>query len=121
MHSGGFTQWTKAAQEISTLPTCSVQQLNERLRIESPFLLDVRDIKNWNPVGHIKNANHRYVGELSFHLDEIPKDKPLVIYCDAGYKGSLAASILALHNYKNMTNVPGGMTAWKRAGFKVEK
>ena len=119
--AGGFTQWTKAAQEISTLPTCSVQQLNERLRIESPFLLDVRDIKNRDSVGYIRNAHHRYVGELSSHLDEIPRDKPLVIYCDAGYKGSLAASILALHNYRDMTNVLGGITAWKRAGFSVEK
>ena len=119
--AGGFPQWTKYAQDIHTLPTCSVQQLKERLRAESPFLLDVRDIKNWKSVGHIKNAHHRYVGELSFHLDEIPRDKTLVIYCDAGYKGSLAASILARHNYSNMTNVLGGMTAWKRAGFAIEK
>jgi len=119
--AGGFPLWTKAAQEISTLPTCSVQQLKERLQTESLFLLDVRDSKNWNTVGHIQNAHHRYVGELSFHLDEIPRDKPLVIYCDAGYKGSLAASILALHNYRNMTNVLGGMTAWKQAGFNIEK
>ncbi|MFA6226626.1 MAG: rhodanese-like domain-containing protein [Methanoregula sp.] len=111
--AGGFPQWTKAAQEIVTLPTCSVQQLNERLKTESPFLLDVRDIKNWNTVGHIPNAHHRYVGELSSHLEEIPRDKPLVICCDAGYKGSLAASILARNNYKDMTNVLGGMTAWK--------
>ena len=119
--AGGFTQWTKAAQEISTLPTCSVQQLNERLRVESPFLLDVRDIKNRNSIGYIRNSHHHYVGELSSHLDEIPRDKPIVIYCDAGYKGSLAASILALHDFRNMTNVLGGMTAWKRAGFSIEK
>lgn len=119
--AGGFTQWTKTAQEISTLPTCSVQQLNERLNIESPFLLDVRDIKNRNSIGYIRNSHHRYVGELSSHLDEIPRDKPIVIYCDAGYKGSLAASILALHDFRNITNVLGGMTAWKRAGFSIEK
>ena len=119
--AGGFPLWTKAAQEIFTLPTCSVKQLQTRLRTESPFLLDVRDNKNWNSVGHIQNAHHRYVGELPFHLDEIPKEKPLVIYCDAGYKGGLAASILALHNYNDMTNVLGGMTAWKRAGFTIER
>jgi len=119
--AGGFSQWTKSAQEISTLPTCSVQQLHERLRTESPFLLDVRDIKNLNSAGHIQNAHHRYVGELSSHLDEIPRDKPIVIYCDTGYKGSLAMSILALHNYRDLTNVLGGIIAWKRAGFSVEK
>jgi hydroxyacylglutathione hydrolase len=119
--AGGFPLWTKAAQEMSTLPTCSVHQLQRRLETESPYILDVRDKKNWISVGHIRNAHHRYVGELPFHLDEIPKNEPLVICCDAGYKGSLAASILALHNYKNMTNVLGGMTAWKRAGFSIVK
>jgi hydroxyacylglutathione hydrolase len=119
--AGGFPLWTKAAQEIATLPTCSVQQLRARLETESPFILDVRDSKNWNSVGHIRNAHHRYVGELPHHLDEIPKNEPLVICCDAGYKGSLAASILARHNYTDMTNVLGGMTAWKRAGFRIEK
>ncbi|MDO9325352.1 MAG: MBL fold metallo-hydrolase [Methanoregula sp.] len=119
--AGGFPQWTKNAQEFGTLLTCSVQQLNERLRTESPFILDVRDSKNWNTVGHIPTAHHRYVGELLSHTDECPRDRPLVICCDAGYKGSLAASLLARHGYTDMTNVLGGMTAWKRAGFRIEK
>jgi hydroxyacylglutathione hydrolase len=119
--SGGFPVWAKAAQDIGTVSTCSVQQLKERLGKENPFILDVRDIKNWRAVGHIPRAHHIYIGELPRHLDEIPKNEPIVIYCDAGYKGSLAASILALHQYRNMTNVLGGMTAWKRAGFRIDK
>ena len=119
--SGGFPAWTKAAEDIGTIPTCSVQQLKERLEKEHPFILDVRDIKNWNAVGHIPGAHHIYVGELPRHIDEIPKNEPVVVYCDAGYKGSLATSILALHQYRTMTNVLGGMTAWKKAGFRVEK
>jgi hydroxyacylglutathione hydrolase len=119
--SGGFPVWTKAAQDIGTVPTCSVRQLKDRMEKENPFLLDVRDRKNWGTVGHIRGAHHIYIGELPLHLDEIPKNQPLVIYCDAGYKGSLAASILAIHNYRSMTNVLGGMTAWKKAGFPIEK
>ncbi|MCK9591561.1 MAG: MBL fold metallo-hydrolase [Methanoregula sp.] len=119
--SGGFVTWIKAAQEIGTVPTCSVQQLKERLEKEKPFILDVRDSKNWRAVGHIRGAYHVYIGELLQHLDEIPKNESIVVYCDAGYKGSLAASILAIHQFHGVTNVLGGMTAWKRAGFKIEK
>jgi hydroxyacylglutathione hydrolase len=119
--SGGFPAWTKAAQDIGTVPTCSVQQLKERLDQENPFILDVRDIKNWRAVGHIHDAHHIYIGELPQHINEIPKNEPIVVCCDAGYKGSLAASSLALHQYHNLTNVLGGMTAWKRAGFQTEK
>jgi len=121
MLSGGFPVWTKAAQEIGSVSTCSVQQLKQRLDTEKLFILDVRDIKNWRAVGHIHDAHHCYIGELPQYLDEIPKNEPVVVYCDAGYKGSLAASILAIHHYHQVTNVLGGMTAWKRAGFPVEK
>jgi hydroxyacylglutathione hydrolase len=103
------------------VPTCSVQQLKDRLDKEQPFILDVRDIKNWRAVGHIRGAHHVYIGELPHHIDEIPKTEPIVVYCDAGYKGSLAASILAIHQIHGVTNVLGGITAWKRAGFKTEK
>jgi hydroxyacylglutathione hydrolase len=119
--SGGFPAWTKAAQDIGTVQTCSVRQLKERLDKENPFILDVRDIKNWRAAGHIPGAHHLYVGELPHHLDEIPRNEPIVVCCDAGYKGSLAASILSIHQYDDVTNVLGGMTAWKRAGFRIEK
>jgi hydroxyacylglutathione hydrolase len=119
--SGGFPSWTKAAQDIGTIPTCSVQQLKEYLGKEEPFILDVRDSKNWNEVGHIRMAHQVYIGELPQHLDEIPKDEPIVVYCDSGFKGSLAASILLIHHYHRVTNVLGGMTAWKKAGYPIEK
>ena len=118
--AGGCPAWTKAAREIATIGTCSVMQLKERLEKDAVFLLDVRDIKNWHTVGHIRSAHHVYVGELLQHLGEIPKNKPVVIYCDAGFKGSLAASILARNNYRAVTNVLGGMAAWRQAGFDLE-
>jgi len=117
---GGFPAWTKAAQDIATIPTFSVQELKRRLETESPFLLDVRDMKNWRNVGHIRGARHIYIGELPGHISEIPENEPVVICCDAGYKGGLGASILARHNYRNVTNVLGGMTAWKQAGYPIE-
>jgi hydroxyacylglutathione hydrolase len=119
--AGGFPAWFKAAQDIGTIPTCSVQQLRERLDEGPLFLLDVRDIKNWRAVGHIRGAHHRYIGELVHHIDEISRTEPVFVTCDAGYKGSLAASVLAMSHYHNVTNVLGGMTAWKRAGFRIEK
>ena len=95
--------------------------LKEQLEHTMPFLLDVRDDKNWNAVGHISGAHHIYVGELPLYLNKIPKNEPIVVYCDSGYKGSLAASILSKNQYRDVTNVLGGMTAWKQAGFTIEK
>ena len=118
---GGFAAWAREGREFATIPTCSVHQLEERLEKESLFLMDVRDIGHWRAAGHIRGAHHVYVGEILQHLHEIPKDKPVVVYCDAGFKGSLGASILARNNYRDVTNVLGGMTAWKQAGFAIEQ
>jgi hydroxyacylglutathione hydrolase len=119
--AGGFPTWFKGGQEIATIQTCSVQQLEERLRTEVPFLLDVRDIRNYQTVGHIRGAHHTYVGELPRFLPKIPRDDPVVVYCDAGWKGSLAASYLKINRFHDVTNVLGGMQAWKNAGFRIEK
>lgn len=117
---GGITAWYKSAGEIGTIGACSVQELNEQLDTGTPFLLDVRDIRNRRAAGHIRTSHHIYAGELPLHLQEIPTDDPVFVYCDAGFKGSFAASILSQHKYRNVTNVLGGMAAWKQAGFGIE-
>jgi hydroxyacylglutathione hydrolase len=118
--AGGIAAWYKSAREIATFGACSVQELKEQLDSSTPFLLDVRDIRNRRAVGHIRTSHHIFVGELPHHLREIPANEPVFVYCDAGYKGSLAASILMQHQYHAVTNVLGGMTAWKEAGFRIE-
>ncbi len=119
--AGGFPAWFKGAQEVETIGTCSVQQLQERLRTEVPFILDVRDIRNYRAIGHIRGAHHTYVGEVPQFLPKIPRGDPIVVYCDAGWKGSLAASYLKKNRFRDVTNVLGGMQAWKNAGFRIEK
>jgi hydroxyacylglutathione hydrolase len=118
--AGGIVAWYKSGREIGTTGVCSVKNLKEQLDSGTPFVLDVRDIRNRRAVGHIRNSHHIYVGELPMHLHEIPKDQPVFVYCDAGFKAGIAASILAQNHYSEVTNVLGGMTAWKQAGFKIE-
>jgi hydroxyacylglutathione hydrolase len=44
---------------------------------------------------------------------------PKVIYCDAGNKSSIAASILKKEGYHDVTSVLGSMNAWMKAGYPV--
>jgi hydroxyacylglutathione hydrolase len=118
--AGGIAAWYKSAKEIGTMGACSVGELRDQLDNGTPFLLDVRDIRNRRARGHIRNSHHIYAGELVQHLGEIPADRPIFVYCDAGYKGSFAASILVQNHYRQVTNVLGGMTAWIQAGFPLD-
>ena len=88
---------------------------------DSFFLLDVRDINNRAKYGHIKDSVHIYVGELPERMQEVPRDRHVVAYCDAGYKGSLGASLLQKAGYGRVGNLLGGMGAWMKAAYPVEK
>jgi hydroxyacylglutathione hydrolase len=116
--AGGFSTWYKSAHPVQKINIWWVEELKENLH-EDIFILDVRDRNQWNQ-GYIKGAHHIYVGELPYHLYEVPQPH-VVIYCDSGFKTSIAASILNMHGYKNVTIVLGGMAAWKNAGYPLER
>jgi hydroxyacylglutathione hydrolase len=117
---GGFASWSKSGRDIQIIPQWTPRMLQERMG-QNPFILDVRDIKDRTSLGHIPGSRQWYIGELPAHLDEVPRDRLVVTYCDAGFKGNLAASLLAQKGYTSVANLTGGFTGWNNGGFPVEK
>jgi hydroxyacylglutathione hydrolase len=115
---GGFTNWANSGERISKIDTWSVHKLKEHQKDESIFILDVREIGEWEE-GYIEGAHHIYVGDLKYHLNEVPKDKYLVVYCDTGNRASIAASVLKNEEYEGVANVLGSIRAWKAAGYPL--
>ena len=118
--SGGFPVWFKGSGDFETVNTWSVHDLLPNMGKESLFLLDVRKENDWNKE-RIDGSHNIYIGILKDNLDKVPKDKHVVVSCDTGYKASIGTSILKMNGYKNVTNVLGSMTAWKKAGYPVVK
>ncbi|MEN4017786.1 MAG: MBL fold metallo-hydrolase [Methanobacterium sp.] len=118
---GGFTSWFKGGGEIETADIWSVHKLKENLNDESIFILDARKIGKYEKVGRVEGAYHIFVGYLKDRLNEIPKDKKIVAYCDSGFKTGIAISILQKNGYKNVANVIGSMNAWLSAGYPTVK
>lgn len=118
--SGGFPIWFKGSGDFETVKTWSVHDLLPNMGKKSLFLLDVRKEKDWK-TERIDGSHNIYIGILKDHLDQVPKDKHVVVSCDTGYKASIGTSILKMNGYKNVTNVLGSMTAWKKAGYPVVK
>ncbi|QHN07905.1 rhodanese-like domain-containing protein [Methanothermobacter sp. THM-2] len=112
--AGGFPSWYMAGLEFNALRAMSVHELRE-LRGDL-FLLDVRKITDRERF-YIEGSEHIWVGDLPDNIDMIP-EKGVVIYCDSGYKSTIAASILERHGF-NATTVLGGIGAWLRAGYPV--
>jgi hydroxyacylglutathione hydrolase len=82
--------------------------------------VDVRGQSEWES-GHLPGAVHIPLGELPARMDELPKDGPLVMQCQTGSRSSIASSLLQAHGFRNVTNLHGGITAWRRAGLPVDQ
>lgn len=113
----GLESWYTAACPIEHLGLLSVQELKDRLeRADDLTLLDVRTDEEWDH-GYIRNALHVHVGHLKGELEKIPDDRPTAVICSVGNRASLASSILRRAGRREIFNVLGGMTAWRRANF----
>lgn len=113
----GIDGWEAAGFELANIPTMSVHDLEKRLKQPNPpFVLDVRSDGEWE-AGHIDGARHIQLGFLPDRLKEIPKDREVAVVCGSGYRSSIASSILKRAGYDKLTNVMGGMGAWKAAGL----
>jgi adenylyltransferase/sulfurtransferase len=102
-------------EEISTL------EAHERLRsADPPLFLDVREPDEWQE-GHIPGAIHVPRGLLESRIESLVPDKsrPLAVYCAGGSRSAFAAKTLAELGYRDVVNVAGGFTDWKRNGFEV--
>lgn len=114
----GIRGWEAARLPLETTSQITVDELKQRLDVGQARLLDVRQPAEWAQ-GHVPGAVHITGAELPERLAEVPGAKPLAVTCGSGYRSSVAASLLARSGHPGVANVPGGMTAWKHAGYPL--
>jgi hydroxyacylglutathione hydrolase len=81
-------------------------------------LIDVRNTNEWKE-RHLPHATHIYLGDLAARVDSIPKDKPIVVHCESGVRSAIAASLLMARGFDDVTDMKGGLNAWRKAGFPL--
>jgi len=76
------------------------------------FLLDVRKPEE-HALSSIPGAVNIPVDELRGRINELPIDKPIIIYCEIGLRGYLAHRMLKQKGFKEVVNLAGGHALWK--------
>ena len=104
--------------------------LNEKSRIiqwrelaELPadtIRIDVRTHDEYK-LGTIPGFINIPVDELREHLDELPKEKPIVVTCAVGLRGYLAYRILVQNGFKHVRNLSGGYKTWSVATAPIKE
>jgi len=75
------------------------------------MILDVRTVEETRS-GVIPGAKIIPIDELRERLNELPKEKEMLIYCAVGQRGYMVTRILMQHGYR-CRNLSGGYKTWK--------
>ncbi|MEC7839825.1 MAG: MBL fold metallo-hydrolase [Chlamydiota bacterium] len=118
---GGISSWEKEGLATNHITTYSVQDLAKLLKEKASLrLIDIRQDDEWAS-GHIPTAEHIPLENIEKRIDELNKDDHIVVICGSGYRASIAASILKKSGRSHVSNVLGGMTAWQKESFPVDR
>jgi glyoxylase-like metal-dependent hydrolase (beta-lactamase superfamily II)/rhodanese-related sulfurtransferase len=116
----GVTGWIRSGFELDYIPQLAVQDLAGLLSNESATtaVLDVREPSEV-AAGAIENSARIPLGQLAARVNELDRNKLLVVHCKSGYRSSIATSLLRRAGFRDIANLTGGFDAWKAAGLPI--
>ncbi|MDR1678595.1 MAG: DsrE/DsrF/DrsH-like family protein [Prevotellaceae bacterium] len=91
----------------------SLQEMHDADR-KAVAIIDVRTPEEFK-MGAIKGAKNIPLEEIPSRMKEIPKDKPVYLYCASGHRAAEALEMLTKKGYKNAKNLTGGYSAYSLA------
>ena len=78
---------------------------------EPHVVLDVREA--WElDICSLTDCLHIPLGQLAERVDELPKDRPIVVVCHTGRRSLTATRLLRETGVAQATNLKGGVEAW---------
>ena len=80
-------------------------------------VLDVREPDEFAG-GHVPGAVNLPQADLATRLDEVPRDRPVFVICQGGFR-SLRAAIPHQCGFPEVASVRGGTEAWRVAGGEM--
>jgi hydroxyacylglutathione hydrolase len=85
---------------------------------EPPLAVDVRAPRE-REARRIDGSISIPLNHLSERLAELPRNRPLLVFCAGGYRSSIAASMLQRDGFRNVSEIAGGLAAWESAKLPV--
>ncbi len=116
----GLQALASCPDRIAFTEHLSVQFAAELLASDQPPLaVDVRSPRE-REQKFIAGSLSLPLTKLAENLSQLPKDRPLLVYCAGGYRSSIAASLLQRNGFPSVAEIAGGLAAWQSANLPVE-
>ena len=119
----------RAEDDPAGVENVTVEEARELIEEDDVFVLDVRTPSEFNsshiegatliPVTNAFGSNLSPDSLLEARINEVPKNKKILVYCRSGHRSMSASKILVAAGYSDIYNMQGGITAWISAGYPV--
>ena len=112
---GGFRSVDARPSLIVTTERITPELAAERIAAaDRPVVVDVRS-PGERATKRIEGSVSLPCQELAEQLDQLPRNRPILVYCAGGYRSSLAASLLQRAGVTQVSEIAGGLAAWEAA------
>ena len=104
----------------------NIQSINPREAWErlsdkqtSAILIDVRETWEFNS-GHARGARNIPLSQFGRRMQEIPKNREVMLICQSGHRSRDAARMLRQAEIPQALNISGGTTVWRMHSLPME-
>ena len=115
---GSLEAWQQAGLPLQSTNQIDLEDLRELSgHPQESLIIDVRQSKEFQD-GHISGSLNIELGELSEHLDGLPRELPIVALCASGMRATIAGSILQRDGRSDVRVVDEpGAPEWVSRGY----
>lgn len=112
---GASLVFAAGARDITSREAKSLLEKNKKV-----FLLDVRT-PDERRQGYIAGSTLIPIDVMEKRMGEVPKNRPVVVYCAVGSRSGVVAQALARQGYGEVYNMRDGILGWYRNGFPIQR
>ncbi|MDV3221463.1 MBL fold metallo-hydrolase [Intrasporangium sp.] len=98
-------------EQVEHSSRLTVAQIEDICESEHVQLLDIRNVGELAS-GAIPGSRHLPLAELRGRLDELDRERPVVLYCAGGWRSNVGASVLRAEGFTDVSDIIGGFNAW---------
>ena len=116
------------AEALTEIKTINTDEAFKMFEDKECNLIDIRDIRELEKEGRVKDAHHIPRGMLEFWMDpngpyfkqgKLDQSKEIVLFCAGGLRSALAAKSLKDMGFEKVSHIDGGFGAIRQSKFKI--
>ena len=118
-NAGGLGMLAFLRRDADDVREIGIEDAPAWIESHEAVMLDVREPVEYS-AGHLPGAISIPQAELATRLDEVPKDRDLVVACAGGLRSANCTAFLSQQGFSRAISLAGGTDGWRNAGLPIE-